>query len=458
MNSIKGFIVAGTHSGCGKTSVTLGLMAAFARKGLKVQPFKVGPDFIDPGHHSRAAGRTCHNLDGWMLSGEVLRDIFSRHSQDADACIVEGVMGLFDGFSALEETGSTAHLSKELNLPIILVVDARAMARSAAALVKGFSEFDPDTAIAGVIFNRVGSESHEQTLQEAISLTDIPLVGCLPRRNEIETPSRHLGLITAEHLEDLEGKYSALADWVEEHLDLDTILEALPDIPMPPRFDELPMIPHTRIGVAQDEAFSFYYDENLRMLRYAGAELVPFSPIEDKELPDDLSGLYLGGGYPELSAFDLAQNTRLRRAVAEFSKSGKPIYAECGGFMYLMDSISKGDRLFPMCGIFPFRSTMQNRFQALGYKEIEIAEDCILGPIGTIARGHEFHYSALEDMPEDLNKCFIVRSRKGEPKKEGFLTEGNTLGSYIHLHFASNPDIAKNFVEACINFSRQEEI
>ncbi len=457
MNSIKGFIVAGTHSGCGKTSVTLGLMAAFARKGLRVQPFKVGPDFIDPGHHSRAAGQICHNLDGWMLSKNTLRDIFSRHSQGADAAIVEGVMGLFDGYSALEETGSTAHLSKTLNLPVILVVDARAMARSAAALIKGFSEFDPDTAVAGVIFNRVGSKNHEQTLHEAISLTDIPLVGCLPRRQEIETPSRHLGLITPEHLQDLESKYAALADWVEEHLDLETILEALPDIPMEPRFDELPMIPRTRIGIAQDEAFSFYYEENLRLLRYAGAELVPFSPINDKELPPNISGIYLGGGYPELSAFDLAQNTKLRRAIAEFSKSGRPIYAECGGFMYLMDSISNKERVFPMCGIFPFRSIMQDRFQALGYKEIELTEDCILGPAGTIARGHEFHYSALEDMPESAERRYMVSNKKGEPTPEGFIADGNTLGSYIHLHFASNPEIATNFVESCANFSEQEE-
>ncbi|CCO22751.1 cobyrinate a,c-diamide synthase [Maridesulfovibrio hydrothermalis] len=458
MNSIKGFIIAGTHSGCGKTSVTLGLMAALARKNLKVQPFKTGPDFIDPGHHTRAAGRTCHNLDGWMLSGETLRDIFSRYSQDADASIVEGVMGLFDGYSALEDTGSTAHLSKELNLPVILVIDARAMARSAAALILGFCNFDPETPVAGVIFNRVGSKNHEQTLREAISLTEIPLIGCLPRRDEIATPSRHLGLVTPEHLQDLDLKYNALADWVEENLDLDLILESLPDIPIPPRFDEVPMIPRIRIGVARDEAFSFYYEENLRILRESGAELIPFSPTSDKELPEGISGLYLGGGYPELSAFDLAQNTKLRRAVAEFSASGKPVYAECGGFMYLMESICKDDRVFPMCGVFPFRCSMQSRFQALGYREIELSKDSVLGPAGTIVRGHEFHYSALEDMPDSPEKLYLVSSKKNIPKTEGFTVNGNTLGSYIHLHFASNPEVARNFVEACVNSSLAEEI
>lgn len=424
MNSIKGFIIAGTHSGCGKTSVALGLLAVLARKGFKVQPFKAGPDFIDPGHHSRAAGRISHNLDGWMLPGEILRDIFSRYSQDADASIVEGVMGLFDGFSALEETGSTAHLSKELNLPVILVVDASSMARSAAALVQGFCNFDPETAIAGIIFNRVGSKNHEQTLREAISLVDIPLLGCLPRRDDIETPSRHLGLVTPEHIQDLERKYAALADWVEENLDLEMIMDGMPDIPVPPRFDEVPMIPRTRIGVARDEAFSFYYEENLRLLHESGAELLPFSPIEDKELPEGISGLYLGGGYPELSAFDLAQNTKLRRAIAEFSASGKPVYAECGGFMYLTESICKDDRVFPMCGVFPFRSCMKTRFQALGYREIEISQDCILGPAGTVARGHEFHYSALEDLPDNQQKSYVVSSKRIPPKLKGLqLTE-----------------------------------
>ncbi|NDV25915.1 cobyrinate a,c-diamide synthase [Desulfovibrio sp. JC010] len=461
MNSIKGFIVAGTHSGCGKTSVTLGLMAALARRDIKVQPYKTGPDFIDPGHHTRAAGRPCHNLDGWMLSGITLRDIFSRYAQDADACIVEGVMGLYDGYSALDETGSTAHLSKELNLPVILVVDAGSMARSAAALVQGFCNFDPDTPVAGVIFNRVGSSNHARILEEAISLTDVPLIGCLPRREEIATPSRHLGLVTPEHLDDLDSKYNGLADWVEENLDLEQIIEALPDIPVQPRFDEVPMIPKTRIGVAQDDAFSFYYEENLRLLREAGAELVPFSPIEDKALPENISGLYFGGGYPELAAFDLAQNTKLRRTIADFSAAGHPVYAECGGFMYLMESINKNDRIFPMCGIFPFRCSMQSRFQALGYREVELSRPTILGPEGTTVRGHEFHYSALEEMDDtllDRETSYQVTCKRNASASEGFIANGNTLGSYIHLHFASNPLVAENFVKACVNSSRTEDL
>lgn len=451
MKSFKGFVIAGTHSGCGKTSVALGIMAALARKGLKVQPFKSGPDFIDPGHHTRASGRACHNLDGWMLEGETLRDIFSRHTQDADAAVVEGVMGLYDGYSALEETGSTAHLSKEINLPVILVVDARSMARSAAALVLGYCGFDDETAIAGVIFNRVGSENHARTLQEAIGLTNVPLLGMLPRREEISTPSRHLGLVTPEHLEDLEQKYSGLADWVEENMDLDELLEYMPDIPRSPRFDEVPMIPKAHIGVARDEAFSFYYEENLRLLREAGAELIFFSPLNDRSLPDGIDGLYLGGGYPELSAFDLAQNTRIKREILEFSRSGKPIYAECGGFMYLMDALSANNRIFPMCGVFPFRSSMKNRFQALGYREIKLTKDSPLGPAGTVIRGHEFHYSDLEGLPDNQTTSYEVTARNSGPRNEGYMVNGSSVGSYIHLHFASCPEAATHFVDACLN-------
>lgn len=450
MNSFKGFVIAGTHSGCGKTSVALGIMAALARRGLKVQPFKTGPDFIDPAHHTRAAGRICHNLDGWMLKGKTLRDIFSRYTQDADTAIVEGVMGLYDGYSALEETGSTAHLSKEIGLPVILVVDARSMARSAAALVLGYCGFDEDTAIAGVIFNRVGSENHARTLREAIGLTNVPLLGMLPKRKKISTPSRHLGLVTPENIENLEQKYSELADWVEENIDLDVLLKDLPDIPRSPRFDEVPMIPKTYIGVAKDEAFSFYYEENLRLLRKAGAELVYFSPLNDRNLPEGLDGLYFGGGYPELRAFDLAQNTRIKRDILDFSKSGKPVYGECGGFMYLMESISTNNSLFPMCGIFPFKSCMKENFQALGYREIKILEDSPLGPVETTVRGHEFHYSHLEEMPEENNTIYEVRTRNAAPKQEGYLVNGNTIGSYIHLHFASCPEVASNFVAACL--------
>jgi cobyrinic acid a,c-diamide synthase len=450
MNSFKGFVIAGTHSGCGKTSVTLGIMTALARRGLKVQPFKTGPDFIDPGHHTRSAGRICHNLDGWMLDSKALCEIFNRYTQDADVAVVEGVMGLYDGYSATEETGSTAHLSKEIGLPVILVVDARSMARSAAALVLGYCGFDEETAVAGVIFNRVGSENHARTLREAIDLTTVPLLGILPKRDEISTPSRHLGLVTPEHLEDLEQKYSDLADWVEENIDLEALLEYMPDIPRTPFFDEVPMIPKVRIGVAKDEAFSFYYEENLRLLRKAGAEIVFFSPLNDRNLPEGLDGLYIGGGYPELSAFDLAQNTKLKKEIHEFSISGKPVYAECGGFMYLMESISANNRLFPMCGIFPFKSNMQKRFQALGYREIKLTQETPLGPEGTVIRGHEFHYSSLDAVPEDSGTAYEVYARNADPRREGYIINNNSIGSYIHLHFASYPSAAVNFVEACL--------
>ncbi len=457
MNAVGSCIIAGTHSGCGKTSVALGLMAAFARRGKTVQPFKAGPDFIDPGHHARASGRESHNLDSWMLSAETVREIFARQLRGADLAIVEGVMGLFDGFSALDEHGSTAQLAKTLNLPVVLVVDARSMARSAAALVSGFAGFDPDLNLAGVIFNRVGSDSHARLLREAMTLVPgMKVLGCLPRRENLFIPSRHLGLVTAS--EGGPEVYGLLADWVEQSLDLDLLLESLPRI-VTQRVDtgsdiEPDTEPDTesqvRIGVARDEAFCFYYQENLRLLRRAGAELVEFSPLRDRHLPPDLDGLYLGGGYPELHLFDLAQNTGLKKEIKAFSQAGHPIYAECGGFMYLLDSV-KGPhgRRFNMVGIFSGRAAMSDSRAALGYREVELKAPCPLGPVGTVARGHEFHYSHLEGNLENVAAVYAARGRQESTlDPEGHMVR-NTLGSYIHLHFASNPELARNFVQAC---------
>lgn len=455
MSGRKGFVVAGTHSGCGKTSVALGLMGALARNGLRVQPFKCGPDFIDPGHHALASARSgepvpSHNLDGWMLAPETNRALFIRHASDADVAVVEGVMGLFDGFSATNETGSTAQLAKMLDLPVILVVDARSMARSAAALVAGYAGFDRDLTIAGVIFNRVGSENHADLLREAMTLMPgIPVLGCLPRDESVTVPSRHLGLTTAEEEPD-PALYSRLADWVAANINLDALLAALPVHEDEPNFEPVPPLGGVRIGLARDEAFCFYYEENLRLLRAAGARLVEFSPIRDRSLPE-VDGLYFGGGYPELYAFELGQNNRLRRDIKAFCESGGPAYAECGGFMYLMDDIITNRGRYPMCGVFPCRAEMGDRFRALGYREITTTRDSLLGPAGTVARGHEFHYSTLRDNEQAhaLEPIYAMSGRKGPlDAAEGFLS-GNVLGSYVHLHFGSCPNVPAALVEAC---------
>lgn len=459
MSTIKGFVIAGTHSGCGKTSISLGLMAAMARRGMAVQPFKCGPDFIDPGHHGLACARNgepvpSHNLDGWMLDESANIDIFNRYGNGSDVAVIEGVMGLFDGISGTQDAGSTAQMAKALGLPVILVVDARSMARSAAALVSGYAHFDEDVNIVGVIFNRVGSDSHVELLQDAMSLVPgIQVLGCLKRDDDIATPSRHLGLVTPDQEGPDMSRYQRLADWVEGGIDVEALLPTLPDIVVTPPFEPVPQLPKVNIGLARDNAFCFYYEENLRLLREAGARLIDFSPISDTRLPDELDGLYLGGGYPELYAFELGQNNKLRREIKEFCESGRPVYAECGGFMYLMNDIITQRGRYAMSGVFPVRAEMSDKFRALGYREIVTQADTMLGTGGLSARGHEFHYSSIQG-DEGLGSLLSVYSMSGRKgpidSPEGFQI-GNTLGSYVHLHFGSNPEIPKAFVQACLD-------
>ncbi|KHK03175.1 cobyrinate a,c-diamide synthase [Desulfovibrio sp. TomC] len=501
-------VVAGTKSGCGKTSVALGLMRALTRRGLTVAAFKAGPDFIDPGHHALASNRASHNLDDWMCGEKGVRDIFARWAAGADAAVIEGVMGLFDGLSATDEAGSTARLAKLLGLPVLLVVDAASMARSAAALTLGYVRFDPGLTFCGVILNNAGSPSHAALLAEAlaVALPDVPVWGVLPRRHDIATPSRHLGLVTAEDAPDTAPRLDALADWLEAAIDLPARLAALPRATFPSPSDGLfdtasatqgasipphhPRPPHPGgpggmippggvqgqrpcqespegaapllapggflsprpciLAVARDQAFCFYYGENLRRLEAAGLELVPFSPLADTALPPGSDGLYLGGGYPEVHAAALSGNAAMRRAVQDFCRTGRPVYAECGGFMYLLESLTDLDgRPWPMAGVFPAMAAMGPRFAALGYREVTTRAGTLLGPAGTVLRGHEFHYSRLTHAPTGVAAVYGVTGRKGVlDAPEGFVS-GGTLGSYVHLHFGSNPDAAVHFAAAC---------
>lgn len=446
--------VAGTHSGSGKTTVTLGIMAALRRKGLTVQGFKIGPDFIDPGHHRAVTGRAAHNLDGWIMEPEANRSILLRGLWGADVGVIEGVMGLFDGVSGADDTGSTARTAKELGVPVLLVVDARSMARSAAAVALGFAKFDPELILAGIVFNRVGSDAHARMLEEALeAVPGIPLIGCLPRDEGLEIPSRHLGLVTADdHLID-EDRVDQLADWAATHLDLDRLTAGAPKFEALAPSREEPAEKRDRIGIARDEAFCFYYAENLRLLEAAGAELVPFSPLREKALPEGLSGLYIGGGYPELHCEALSANRSMKKAVRSFVQAGGAVYAECGGFMYLMRTIrdlkGRGHR---MAGVFPFDAVMEARFRSLGYREITTRRDSLLGPAGTRVRGHEFHYSRIKGAGNNQDTVYIVTGRLGlEETEEGF-TVRRALGSYIHLHWGSNPAAARSLVEACSRY------
>jgi cobyrinic acid a,c-diamide synthase len=460
--TIKGLVIAGTKSGSGKTTLALGLLAAFLKRGLRVASFKVGPDFIDPGHHTSVTGIAGSNLDGWMLSKDYNLKCFAQHSRKADIAVVEGVMGLFDGYDGKSEAGSTAQMAKWLNLPVLLIVDARSMARSAAALVQGFERFDREVTFAGVVFNNLGSQRHWEYLKEALDENvDMPCLGGIIRNESIRLPERHLGLVTREDCPLSTAQIDCLAELLEESLQLDQLLEKLPEIsnaiPSPQPEGKIPP-GRVRIGVARDRAFCFYYPDNLEMLKFCGAELIYFSPVADRSLPENLDGLYLGGGYPELAAGELAENEQMQRQILQKSHAGMPIFSECGGFMYLCREIcSTGGERFPMVGCFPFQARMYDRLKSLGYREITLSKPAVIGDTGLRARGHEFHYSEIDTEIElsDIETVFTVTARAGLKKPSTGYQIRRTLGSYIHLHFGSQPEVGKRFVENCLIYQQE---
>jgi len=434
-------LIAGTHSGVGKTTVATGIMAALHKRGLRAQGFKVGPDFIDPGFHQAATGRPSHNLDGWMLSRETNLDIFARACTDADVAVIEGVMGVFDGKSAASLAGTTAEMALWLEATNVLVLDASAMAGSAAAVVHGFDTLTPEFRLAAVVCNKVASARHSSLLQDALAAHCRPqTLGFLPRDASFAIPERHLGLHLAEEWL-TSDRVSGLAEWIEQHLDLDGLLKlaARPHADWPLQ-DITPRKREVRIGVARDSAFCFYYHHNLEMVRSLGAELVEFSPVADSKLPDGLGGIYLGGGYPELHAEELSANEGMRGAIAEFAAKDGPIYGECGGFIYLTEAIvDAAGRRWPMTGVFPTTARMQTRLAKLGY--IEVENHCPNG--WRKARGHEFRYSNIDPMPHEVQRAYR------EPA-HGYQAR-SVLGSYIHLHFGSCPRFAEEFVRQCAN-------
>lgn len=449
--TVPALILAGTHSGAGKTTVTLAVLAALVRRGVRVQGFKVGPDFIDPAHHTALTGRPSRNLDTWLLEPAALAATYHRATAGADLAVIEGVMGLFDGRSALDEAGSTADLARRWGLPVVLVVDARGLARSIAPLVQGFASFEPDVHVAGVVANRVGSEAHyTRYLQPALQqLKCITPLGYLVRDERMRMPERHLGLVSAAELPDRVQLWSALADAAEATVDLDRLL-ALAEIPaLPNAAVGLPAEsrPHTRVAVARDEAFCFYYEDNLDALHDAGAELVPFSPLADAEIPEGASLVYLGGGYPELHAERLAANTAMRRAIAAYHAAGGSILAECGGMMACCRELcDAAGRAWPMWDLIPARVVMKPRFQALGYVSIVAEQESLLGPAGTVIRGHEFHYSVLEAL-EPVNYATRLERPEAPARPDG-MRVGGLLAGYAHMHFGSNPDVARSLVLA----------
>jgi cobyrinic acid a,c-diamide synthase len=444
-------VIAGTGSGVGKTTVVVGLIGALRARGLRVAAFKCGPDYLDPTYHERAAGAPSHNLDGWMMGREAALATFARASAGADVAVIEGVMGLYDGASPVGEEGSTAEMAKWLAAPVVLVVDAGGMARSVAALARGFVDFDPDLALPALIANRVGSRGHLDLLRRAVER--VRIVGGLPKAPALAFPERHLGLRTADEdalpARTLDGWAAQVAEWV----DVDAVLalaRAAPPLALAGGgVAAAPGPARCRIGLAFDEAFHFYYDDNLRRLEALGAELVRFSPIGDARLPT-VDGLYLGGGYPEVHAAALAANEEMRADIAAFAARGGPVYAECGGLMYIASAIRTLDGVrHPMVGVVPGEAVMQGRLQALGYCEVETQAGSALGPAGLRFRGHQFRYSELEGVPPSVERLYRVRRRRGgEPFAEGYRV-GSAIGSYVHAHWASNPLVPEGLVAAC---------
>lgn len=459
--NIPRIIISATNSGCGKTTITTGILAALARRGLKVQPFKVGPDYIDPMFHTFITGNDSRNLDSWMLDENVVSYLFSKNTAGMDIAVIEGVMGLYDGYGSRSQTGSTAHVSRIINAPVILVVNGEGMSLSIAALVQGFRDFDRDVNIKGVIINNIKNAGHYQLLKEIIEEhTGISVLGYLPRMEGYSLQSRHLGLVPSDEIEDLKEKINLLSGQMERTIDIELLLKIaeqagdisgvqlpLPEIVPPPQ-------ERVRIAVARDKAFNFYYRDNLDLLEMMGAELVFFSPLNDSRLPGDIDGLYVGGGYPEVFAKELQDNAPMREDIKCNILKGLPAYAECGGLMYMSQSIENRDgEIYEMVGVIPGKSEMTSSLQRFGYVDIEIASDNVLSKPGQRIRAHEFHYSTTK-VDGDVPVCYrVIKKRKsGEISWNCGFKVINLLAGYPHLHFWSNAGFAKEFADNCIKY------
>ena len=450
IRSIPRFMMAGTHSGVGKTSVTLGILARLKRMGWDPQPFKVGPDFIDPSLHTSVTGRASRNLDSFMNTESVNRDIFLRAAKTSRIAVIEGAMGLFDGRSGSDEHGSSAHMAKILSAPVILVIDASASCRSIAAVVKGFESFDPGVKVAGVFLNKVAGERHLSWLKESLSrYVKAKLVGYTFMDPKLHLAERHLGLIPAaekslpkEWMAQLDRQLKKQVNWPQ----LLQIARSAPPLPVPGHsVFPSPMRAKTAIAVARDAAFCFYYQDNLDLLEAYGAELLPFSPMSDP-LPKGAKGLYIGGGYPEVWGKELAANRPLRRSVATLASAGFPIYGECGGLMYLGRTLRdfKG-RVHAMSGALPYRTEMTGQLK-LAYVQGTSKKDNLASQAGTRFRAHVFHYS---DLTPAGPLRYSYRLDDGKNQFSDGIIWKNTLASYCHVHFASRPSLPKRFVDAC---------
>ena len=467
-NKFYAFCIAGTNSGAGKTTITLGLLRALKRRGLKVAPFKCGPDYIDTTFHKAACGTPSRNLDSWMVP-DGLTYSFEAGIKGKDCAVIEGVMGLFDGAKPGRLEGSTADVAKTLNVSVLLVVNARGMAGSISALVKGYCSYCPEIKIIGVIANNVSSERHANILKRSLKIDRLPpLLGWLPRDEKLKLPERHLGLVPVFENKKKEKWFDKLADICEEHVEIDKILKVsgvrgqgsgargqkMEDSRRQGTEDwekttedrqqqtaETPKLLKNhpiRMGIAYDDAFNFYYEDNFDALRNAGFEIVFFSPLKDKKLPEGIKFLYIGGGFPEVFAKSLSANKSMLKSVADFAKAGGNVFAECGGFMYLSENIFYGRRKYKMCGVLPCRIKMGSKLHSLGYRKIKLMHSSFLGKKGTVLRGHEFHWSEAE-FTSKITTAFEVRGTRNDSKwTPTGIKVNNVIASYIHVHFLSN--------------------
>ncbi len=459
-------IIAGTNSGVGKTTVTLGIMSALVKKGIIVQGFKSGPDYIDPSHHNFVTGNASRNLDTWIMGNDVCRELFERSAIKADVSVIEGVMGLYDGSIDSTGLGSTAHLAKVLKAPVILVINAKGMAQSAGAMVLGYKEFDKDINLAGVIVNNVAGQSHYDYIKKSVEKTcSIPVLGYLQKDKEITIPERHLGLIPSAENKTHSILYERLGEMVLETIDIDELLKvarSADDFPNYKKtiFQEDNRTYDIQIALAKDEAFCFYYQDDIELFESLGARIRYFSPLNDERIPDDVDGIFIGGGFPELYAERLMKNTSMRNAISDAASQGTLIYGECGGMMYLLEElIDTEERSFRMCGVLEGTSRMENKRQGLGYISVGALCDNPLCKKGDTFRAHEFHWSRLLDVPKDT--VFAYEARKSNGKRcglDGIYSKDNIIASYTHVHFSSNPRLVNNLLLSMAKSSRNKLI
>jgi cobyrinic acid a,c-diamide synthase len=445
------FVIAGTSSGCGKTTVTLGLLRALMQRGLRVQPFKIGPDYLDSGWHSAVTGIASRNLDAFMLPTQTLNGLFAKQMQHADIAVIEGVMGLYDGYGTDPNYCSSAAMAKQLGCPVILLVDGKAVSTSIAATVMGFQRFDPTLNIAGVILNRVNSDSHYQLLADAITrYCGLPVLGRVPTMADVALPSRHLGLVPAQEQTPQDERWKLLVQQLEKTVNIDHLLSlshlhSLPagDVPTPP---DTALATGLTLALAEDEAFNFYYPDNIEMLEQAGVKIQRFSPLHDDRLPD-CQMIWLGGGYPEVHAAKLAANVRMRNSLRDAHQKRIPLYAECGGLMYLGDSLTDSEgETHAMCGVLPGHSQMGKRLTRFGYCEATALHDTLLARKGETLRGHEFHYSDFSGPLPAAFDCCKRRDGVAVSRWQGGVQHLATFASYLHVHFAQRPDLLKHWL------------